>query len=649
MKHRNTTRRQFLKIAGGSLSAAAVAGCLENSSDSEAVAGRPNILWITCEDINPWLGCYGDENAITPNIDKLAEEGILYENAYATAPVCAPSRSCLITGVYATSLGTQHLRSTIKLPSHIKPFPKYLRAAGYYCSNNYKEDYNFQDPNIWDDSSPTAHWRNRDKGQPFFSVFNFTSTHQGKINGHEEQFNENWRSKVPQELRHDAQQLSLPPYYPDTPMVRRIWARYYDLITYMDRQVAEVLAELEADGLARNTIVFFFADHGMGMPRYKRTLYDSGLHVPLIVRFPAPLKHLAPAKPGSRTDRLVSFVDFAPTVLSLLAIPPAGYMQGRPFMGPWKSDEPQYVFGASSRVDEAYEMARSVRDDRYKYIRNFLPHLPCIQPSEYCDRAEIMKELRSVADSGNLDDVQKTWWTPTRPREELYDTKSDPYETNNLIKSVFYRGTARKMSAALREWMLETRDTGLLPEGMMHDLTEAATPYQFAHSPQYDLERILDTADMVAAEDVRAAELIKRAEDDDPAVRYWAVLALGVLPEKDQAVETTLERALGDSQPVVRFTAAGALCRMGQCDQALPVLAEGLREDRLENVLHAAREIQLIGDKAKPIAEQIKQAQYRCLDSEGDYRNINHPMFIYWALYHALENCGLPPGPMPKI
>ena len=328
----NYTRRDFLKVVGLHASIFTIPGCINGTKrlSDETFGQRPNILWITCEDINPYLGCYGDTNAITPNLDKLATESILYTNAYATAPVCSPSRSCLITGVYATSLGTQHLRSEVQLPKKIKCFPQYLRAAGYYCSNNYKKDYNFIDINVWDESSHTAHWRKRKPGQPFFSVFNFISTHQGQINGSDEEFFKKYRSKLEPEELHDPAKITLPPYYPDTPMVRNIWNRYYDLITYMDKQVADLLGQLKDDGLADNTIVFFFSDHGLGVPRHKRTVYDSGLHVPLMVRFPEKYQYLAPLRAGHKTDRLVSFVDFAPTVLNLagLATPDSSKIPG---------------------------------------------------------------------------------------------------------------------------------------------------------------------------------------------------------------------------------------------------------------------------------------------------------------------------------
>jgi len=636
------TRRDFLKAVGFCSTTFAVSGCISTAGQPTIKASeqRPNILWITCEDINPYLGCYGDTYAITPNLDKLAKEGALYTNAYATAPVCAPARSCLITGLYATSLGTQHLRSSIKLPEQIKCFPQYLRAAGYYCSNNYKKDYNFTDIDVWDESSQTAHWRKRKPGQSFFSVFNFTSTHQGQINGSDKEFLTKYSSKLKLDERHDPAKVKLPPYYPDTPMTRKIWARYYNLITFMDKQVENLLGQLEADGLADNTIVFFFSDHGLGVPRHKRTLYDSGLHVPLIIRFPARYQSLSPVKAGQKTDRLVSFVDFAPTVLSLAGLPIPDYMQGHAFLGPKSGPLRKYVFGAASRVDEVYELSRSVRDKRYKYIRNYMPHLPYVQPSEYPDRAEIMQELRRAVKEGRLSRTQKLFWWPTKPVEELYDTQTDPHEIRNLIDSSQHRRILERMRQEHRKWMIQMRDIGLLPEAEMHIRAEGSTPYEVAQDhDKYPQQRILAAAEFVGAGEQKLQKLIELLEEDDGAVRYWAVVALTDLGSKAKPATGVLKKALTDTQPNVRFAAAGVLCKLGLCEDALQVLTEGLEDPRETVVLHAAREIQGIGDKACPIVPQIQKAQARCKNPDGSYKNDNHAMFIDWALKHALKNC----------
>ncbi len=643
MDTNNNTRRDFLKALGFYASAFAVSGCSGASKRTERIATKekPNILWITCEDISPYLGCYGDSNAITPNLDMFAKESVLYTKAFAIAPVCAPSRSCLITGVYATSLGTQHLRSEVKLPEKIKCFPEYLRAAGYYCSNNYKKDYNFIDVNVWDESSQTAHWRKRESGQPFFSVFNFTSTHQGQINGSDEEFFEKYTSKLEPEERHDDKRIPLPPYYPDTPFVRKIWSRYYNLITFMDKQVGDLLGQLAAEGLADNTIVFFFSDHGMGIPRFKRTLYDSGLNVPLIIHFPERFQYLSPLRAGRRTDRLVSFVDFAPTVLSLVGLPIPNYMQGRAFLGAEAGPRRKYIFGAASRVDEAYEMSRCVRDKRYKYIRNYLPHLPYIQSSEYPDRAEIMQELRRAVTEEKLSAVQKLHWAPTKPREELYDTLADPHEIRNLADRPGQRRTLGRLRKVHLQWMGETRDTGLLSEAEMHIRSEGSTPYEVARQiSKYPEQRILSAADLVGKGPDYIPKLMRLLKDSDSAVRYWAVIALSVLGSETSGAAGALRELLQDSSPNVRFAAAGALCKLDLCEDALPVLAEGLQDWREETVLYAAREIQLLGDKAGPIVQQIKEARGRCRNPDGTYKNNNHATFIDWALKYALENCG---------
>ncbi|MHC4750421.1 MAG: sulfatase-like hydrolase/transferase [Planctomycetota bacterium] len=637
-----SNRRDFLKVVGFYASAFAVSGCTDAAERwaKKESKDKPNILWITCEDISPYLGCYGDTYAVTPNIDKLAGESVLYTKAFATAPVCAPSRSCLITGVYATSLGTQHLRSDVKLPEKIKCFPEYLRMVGYYCSNNYKKDYNFTDVNVWDESSREAHWRKRKPGQPFFSVFNFISTHQGQINGSDDEFFAKYSSKLKPEERHDPAKVILPPYYPDTPFVRKIWARYYDLITFMDKQVGDLLSQLQVDGLADNTIVFFFSDHGMGIPRFKRTLYDSGLHVPLIIRFPERYRNLSPVKVGKRSDRLVSFVDFAPTVLSLAGLPVPSYMQGRTFLSTKAGKQREHIFGASSRVDEAYEFSRCVRDKRYKYIRNYMPHLPYIQPSEYPDKAEIMQELRRVAAENKLSKAQKLFWVPIKPIEELYDTLSDKHEINNLAGLAQHRKTLERMRKVHRKWVLQTRDTGLLPEAEMHIRAVGSTPYEIVRNiSKYPQRHILAAADLVGKGSNNVPKLIRLLSDSDSAARYWATVALSALGSEAAPAAEALSPLLKDSSPNVRLAAAGALCKLGLCEDALPMLAEDLEDQREESVLYAAREIQGIGDKACPIVPQIKDARARCKKPDGTYKNNNHAMFIDWALKYALENC----------
>ncbi|MEZ6070070.1 MAG: sulfatase [Pirellulales bacterium] len=440
---------------------------------------RPNILWITCEDISPNLGCYGDEYAVTPNLDRLASESTRYTAAFAPIGVCAPARSCLITGMWPTSLGSQHMRCQAVLPEYVHCFSEYLRDAGYYCTNNVKTDYNFQQrPQSWDASSRQAHWRGRADAQPFFAVFNFTSCHESQIRLPEEQYQQRTADFTDAE-RHDPAKAPLPPYHPDTPEVRRDWARYADMITYMDKEAGRVLDELEEDGLADETIVFFYSDHGAGMPRSKRWLYDSSTRVPLLVRFPEKYRQWAPTAAGDSTDRLVSFIDFGPTVLSLADVAIPEHMQGVAFLGEAAGPPREYVYGFRGRMDERYDMLRSVRDGRYKYIRNYMPQLPYFQHQflEYQNEMPTMRVWQRLADEGNLTGPAATFMAMRKPAEELYDTEADPWEVHNLADDIAYHDVRHRLRGALYDWMLEIRDLGFLPEPDMRTRYGDAAPY----------------------------------------------------------------------------------------------------------------------------------------------------------------------------
>ena len=344
--------------------------CLSCSSLLAVETSRPNILWLSAEDISPHLGCYGDANAITPHLDQLAEQGVRYTNAFTTAGVCAPCRSGIITGMYQTTLGTHHMRCTATLPPQIRPFTSYLREAGYFCTNNSKQDYQFKTPNdAWDNSSRKAHWRMRSEGQPFFSVFNFTGCHESGIASASK-----YRSvteKLDQSQRQDPSKLKLPAYYADTPLIREDWKRNYELITAMDQWAGDLIEQLREDGLLENTVIFFWSDHGVGLPRAKRWLYESGTHIPLIVRIPEAFRVGGQGEPGAVTDRLVSSIDFGPTVLNLAGAGLPDHMQGQPFLGTDLGAEREFVYGARDRMDERYDIIRMVRGKRYRYIRNY--------------------------------------------------------------------------------------------------------------------------------------------------------------------------------------------------------------------------------------------------------------------------------------
>jgi uncharacterized sulfatase len=607
-----------------------------------AAADRPNILWLTAEDMSPNLGCYGDSDASSPRIDAFAREAVRFTNAFATAPVCSPARSCLITGLFATSLGTQRLRSQFPVPDHIRPFPALLREAGYYCTNNVKTDYNLAREAAfvrmaWDESSPEAHWRSRRAGQPFFAVFNFMTTHQSRSSVWPlDQFEREVAAQLVPTERHHPVKITLPPFYPDTAEARRAWSRYLDCISAMDKQVGEILDQLATDRLADDTIVFLFSDHGMGMPRGKRCLFDSGLRVPLLVRFPEKWSQLAPARPGDSTDRLVSFVDFAPTVLSLAGVGSPVYFQGTAFLGRAAAAPTAFVYGARDRVDEAFDLARSVRDKRWLYIRNFMPHLSWMQPEAYSDASTFRQEFKRLAASGQLQPGPLAYARERRALEELYDTEADPYQLHNLAADSQHADTLTKMRAELRRWQLATRDAGFLTEPQMWSrLTAEMTPWDIARDPaRYPLDRLLNAADAVGRDDAAPAQR-QWLQDVDDGVRYWAAVGFRARQHLAAADRDALLSAIRDRSPVVRIEAAAALARHGDAEAALPVLMAALADASPEVVLHSARALEQLGPIARPARPKMSEALAIAHERETAGQVI--AMFIRFSLESALS------------
>jgi N-sulfoglucosamine sulfohydrolase len=593
----------------------ALAWSCECNAD-DAKNSRPNVLWITCEDTSPNLGCYGDDYAVTPNLDRLATEGIRYTRAFATAGVCAPSRSSLITGMYASSLGTQYMRCDGRIPPDVRCFTAYLRDAGYYCTNNAKTDYNFQAPRAtWDESSKQAHWRNRPQGKPFFSVFNLDSTHEGKIRLPHEQF-QRLTAKLSDRERHDPAKTPLPPYHPDTPEVRRDWARYYDLIKVVDSQVGELLRQLADDGLADETIVFFFSDHGAGMPRSKRWLYDSSTRVPLLVRMPDQLQQPDFPKPGCTDGRLVSLIDLAPTVLNLAGVAAVKHMQGLVFLGGRSVVQREYVYGHRDRMDERYDMIRSVRDRRFKYIRNFRPDLPYFreQRLEYAYEMPTMKLWQKMADEGRLRGLAATFMAAEKPAEELYDVEADPWEINNLANSPEHQLDLQRMRNQLRGWMARSIDLGVLPETDLRSRFGDTAPYSAvrqAHELSWAPYReILETAELASHHKQGDDQsLTNRLTDDDPAIRFWAAVGLGSVKGQDaKRVKVLLDAADNDQEnAIVRAAAAESLCRCGEFEAAVPVLANLMESDNEWVRLYAANVLDRHGDKARRAIDALRR------------------------------------------
>lgn len=628
-------RRNFLT--------ATVAFCAGQKSVSAASAEepRPNVLWLTCEDMGPHLGCYGDSYANTPNLDRLAARGMRYLYAWSNAPVCAPARSTIISGLYANSIGSQHMRSVTHLPDFAKMYPCFLREAGYYCTNNSKEDYNLKKTGkVWDESSRKAHWKNRRPGQPFFAIFNITVTHESKI-----------RSR-PHTLVHDPAKVRIPAYHPDTPEVRHDWAQYYDRISEMDAIVGRRLRELEHAGLADDTIVFFYADHGPGMPRSKRWPYNSGLHVPLIVHVPEKFRHLAPKeyKPGGTSDRLVSFVDLAPTLLSVAGIRPPEYMQGRAFMGRFQAPPKPFIFGFRDRMDERYDMVRSVRDKRYIYIRNYMPHLIYGQYVSYMFQTPTTRVWKELYEQGKLTKAQAHFWQ-RKPPEELYDLEADRDEVKNLADSPDHRQVLQRMRKALRDWELGIRDLGFLPEAEIHSRSSGSSPYEMGHNEKlYPLERIMATADLASSLRPDALpQLAKDLKHSDSAVRYWA--ALGILMRGEKAVSSAraqLHAALNDESPSVRVIAAHALAQYGDkadLATALPVLVELASHDETSGAvaLLAVNAIDALDEKALGLIDEIKKIPERNEGKTGRVRR-----YVSRVMEKLLSDLGQPSSPVAR-
>ena len=573
--------------------------------NGNANALKPSILWITAEDMSPVLGCYGDKNAVTPNIDQLAKDSIRYKNAFASAPVCSPSRSCLIQGALPPSLGTQHMRSGFPLPASFTGFPALLKKEGYYNTNNVKTDYNsgnYQQiiEKSWHENSSDAHWRKRSKKEmPFFSVFNLMTSHQSRsMVWPYEKFKNEIQSKVPKEQIHNPQKITLPPYYPDTPIVRKTVARFHDCVTAMDQQVGDILKQLKEDGLAENTIVFFFSDHGSGMPRHKRALLDSGMHIPLLVRFPAKWQHLAPIKPGQTTDRLVSFVDFGPTVLNLTGTTIPKHMQGKPFLGPDPADPRKYVYGHRDRVDEVRDFARSVRDQRYLYIRNYMPHLGYNQTTAWPDIGEIRHEFYKLAKSGKMTPAQQQFAGPRRPVEELYDCRKDPLNLTNLTGSQKHQKILKRMRREHLRYAMEIKDWGYIPEYEAWEMSKESSGWKVGKSGRINWEKIIGAAEQVGR--AKPTALIQNLKSENATIRYWGATGLGAIESKlPPTAISDLKIALEDSSPSVRIEAANALVRAGNSEPALSILIQELDHKNLIVVTHAARTIELLGDLAK--------------------------------------------------
>lgn len=510
-------------------------------------ADKPNILWISCEDTGQQLGCYGDAYSRTPYLDAFSKRSQRFLNCWSNAPVCAPARTTIITGLFPPSFGAQHMRSEVSLPAFAKTLPEQLHEAGYYCSNNSKEDYNFRKRSgMWDDSSQKAHWRNRPKNKPFFSVFNLQITHESQIR------------KRPYKPAHPTDSVPIPPYHPDTPDVRIDWAQYYDRITEMDSQFQRILDQLEDDGLTESTVVFFFGDHGSGMPRSKRWLYESGLRVPMLVHVPSKFLSIVGAnyQADFGSPRLVSFLDLTPTVLHLAGATRPPYLHGESFFAD-DSRAHSTLVGFRDRMDERVDCSRAIRDHRYLYIRNFFPYRPQGAYLAYMFQTPTTKDWYRAYIEGRLDKVQSKFWE-TKDVEELYDLSVDPYQVNNLADNPAHEAQRKELANSLKQWMLGHEDTGCVPEDWL--LQNKADSMKSAIEFAWQSGDIIDSIERPEA----------MMASPNPMERYWGLIALHsqLLQKRRTVIPASVTSSSVDRETVIAIAALEILAKFGSPEQA---------------------------------------------------------------------------------
>ena len=594
------SRRKFIKNAvmmTGAASAAAT-NPFGNKVNAQTPTKLPNILWLTCEDMGPHLGCFGDKDSETPALDALALAGVKYTNACCVAGVCAPSRAGIITAMYPSSIGASHMRVRDSTPQEdfLHGFPFYLREAGYYCSNNSKTDYQLavSETEPWDESGNEAHWNKRPNGKNFFAVFNYFETHESRY------------QLPPSRVREIA---SYPPYYPDTERAKGLWTEYYNKIKGMDAWAKERIDELKKVGLYEETIIVFFSDHGVGLPRAKRWVYNAGIQVPMIIRIPEKFRVAKQGIPNSTSTDLVSMIDMGPTTLNLAGVPIPSHFQGIPFLGENLPPKRTHLFAARDRIDNRYDFVRSVRDQRFIYIKNFTPWKPYAQHIEYCEKGAMMQEIRIAHDKGTLSEAGELFMAAHRPEEEFYDLQTDPHEINNLASSPEHSSRIIDMRKRLEGWMTEIRDVGCVPEWIMisRARTDGSIWRSMRRGRSNPLNRYLPVVNLLSEGDEALDELGILLDDPDPVVRYWAAIGVGNIWDDNASYETRLSEMLSDPEEYVRQASARALCFMGKnVSSALDILGAALKADEMPVALHAGNIVDDLGSIAKPLESTIR-------------------------------------------
>ncbi len=541
-----------------------------------SAADRPNIVWIMSEDNSKhYLQLFDPAGAATPQIERLAQSGVVFDRAFSNAPVCSVARTTLITSCYGPRIGTQfHRRAQLAaMPEGLQMFPAYLRAAGYYTTNNSKKDYNaIEGKQVWDASSGKASWRNRPSDNtPFFHVQTFGMSHESSLH-----FSV---AKMQSEAtQHAADAVSLAPYFPDTPTFRYTHARYLDRMQTIDAAVGELVAKLEADGLLEDTFVFYFGDHGGVLPRSKGYVYESGLHVPLVVRIPENWKSLSAFPAGSRSGGFVEFVDFGPTVLNLAGVEVPEGVDGKPFLGPAVTaadvNARDETFGYADRFDEKYDLVRSLRVGRFKYIRNYEAFNPDGLQNNYRYNMLAYQDWRTRFQAGELNDTQSQFFR-SKPVEALYDLENDPHEVHNLASDPQHQDTLRRLRNRLQQRLKAMPDLSFLPESVLVDQA-MDNPVAFGQQQAPRIARLIDTVDACLLPTPQAVDTLRDAlQSADPLQRMWALVACSCLGQAAAPLADVAARLhTDDSHRLTRVRAAQFLAILGKRDPVPTIYRE---------------------------------------------------------------------------
>ena len=545
-------------------------------------ADKPNFVWLLSEDNSKhYLKLFDENGAATPHIERLAASGLVFEHAFSNSPVCSVARTTLITGCYAPRIGTQYHRRSVlvPLPHGLRMFPAYLRDAGYFTSNNRKKDYNaIEGDGVWDESSGKASWRHRKPGQPFFHMQSFGATHESSLH-FSTAVMENEKTKT------DPQKVAIAPYHPDTETFRYTYARYHDRIRQVDAQIGRVVDQLEKDGLLEETFVFYFGDHGGVLPRGKGYVYESGLHVPLVVRVPKKWEHLVDAKRGTRVRGFVSFVDFGPTLLRLAGLTVPEQVDGRPFLGRGVSlsdvNARDEAFGYADRFDEKYDFVRSLRKGRYKYIRSYEPFNFDGLHNNYRYKMLAYAEWRDLYRAGQLAPEHRQFFERRAP-EALYDLETDPYETKNLAGDPKHAASLQDVRDRLASRVRDMPDLSLFPENHLVE-TAFADPVAFGQARRSDAARLLEIADLSLLPFSEARAAIETAlRSSKPWERYRALITCSAHGKAAAPlVPLAKELAKNDSVVLVRTRAAEFLGLI-EADDPRPYVLDALRKASTE-------------------------------------------------------------------